>query len=86
MNKRRLPPPQGPSALHGLTLNSYSVGSWCPSRDGTGPATAVGLSLHVQRSEGPEFDLVLRLKTPNAVDVMIQSLLRHKRDVWPDAP
>lgn len=86
MSRKRLPPMRGPSALHGLTLNSYAVGSWCASPDGTGKATAVGLSLEVQWNGEQTFDLVLRLKSPAAVDTLIQQLLRHKRDVWPDSP
>ncbi len=83
MGKRRLPPPTGHEReLFGPTVVSFTVGSWCPSRDGTGPATAVGISIETERHG----DLVLRLKSPRAVDQMIQMLLRHKRDVWPEAP
>lgn len=82
MTQRRLPPPGGPKSLgHGFTIESYEVGSWCPTSDGSGPASAVGLSLNVKGLPV----LVMRLKTPGAVDRMIQSLLRHKRDVWPEA-
>lgn len=86
MNRRRLLPTGGPTALSGVAINSYTVGSWCPTPDGSGPAEAVALSLQVQWRRDEEIDLVLRLKTPQAVDQMIQALLRHKRDVWPDAP
>lgn len=80
---RRLPPMQrGERTLVGLSINSYTVGSWCPTNDGSGPATAVALSLQVEQLG----DVVFRLKTPGAVDILVQSLLRHKRDVWPDAP
>lgn len=84
--KHRLPPPNArTTALLGLRLESYTVGDWCPTQDGTGPATAVGLSLRVAGGSLDGADLVLRLKTPEAVDTLIQSLLRHKRSVWPDA-
>ncbi len=85
--RRRLPPPSRQlHTLTGLSIESYTVGSWCPTPDGTGPATAVGLSLTVVGLAPVPVDLVMRLKTPAAVDNMIQSLLRHKRDVWPEAP
>lgn len=83
----KLPPPErGPLVLHGLAIESYTVGSWCPTSDGTVPATAVALSLHVVGQAEGTADLVMRLKTPAAVDTLIQALLRHKRDVWPEAP
>ncbi len=79
-----LPKPSGPHPLTGLCINSYTVGDWCPTPDGTGPAEAVGLSLNLTLGD-LTFDVVMRLKTPAAVDTMIQSLLRHKRSVWPNA-
>lgn len=82
-----LPPPdRRPHGLTGLSIESYTVGSWCPTSDGTGPATAVALSLKVVGLTSVPCNLVMRLKSPQAVDTMIQSLLRHKRDVWPEAP
>lgn len=79
----RLPPMGGPHPLMGLSIDSYTIGSWCPSPDGTGKPEAVAISLKL--NEFP-CDLVLRLKSPSRVDELIQALLRHKRDVWPDAP
>lgn len=77
-----LPPPgRDPRALMGPNIKSFTVGSWCPTPDGTGPATAVAIGIELTSGH----DLVLRLKTPKAVDDMIQMLLRHKRDVWPEA-
>lgn len=73
--------------LLGLSLESYTIGDWHPTQDGSGPAAAVALSLRV-KSSGPldGADMVLRLRTPQAVDTMIQALLRHKRSVWPESP
>lgn len=86
MAKRRLPPPSKRRvALHGLRINHYTVGDWCPDQDAQEPPIAVGLSLNVTLPNGTAADFVLRLKTPQAVDNMIQSLLRHKRSVWPDS-
>ena len=82
--QRRLPPPGGPRGnLHGITVTEYVVGSWCPTPDGSGPAEAVAIEI---KTNIPEVTFFMRLKTPAAVDEMIQALLRHKRDVWTDAP
>ena len=81
MSKRRLPPMQALGhGLIGPRVHSFTVGSWCPTQDGTGPAVAVAVSIEANLG-----DIVLRLKSPEAVDDMIQMLLRHKRDVWPNA-
>lgn len=81
--KRRLPPSSAMRrGLKGPNVRSYTVGSWCQTPDGSGPATAVAISIEL---EGFDCEMVLRLKTPEAVDTMIQSLLRHKRDVWPES-
>ena len=82
MAKKRLPPAEFcGKPLHGPNLKSYTVGSWCPTSDGSGPPTAVAITLAIEGMP----DIVMRLKTPARVDEMIQMLLRHKRDVWPDA-
>lgn len=71
--------------LSGFKLTGYTVGSWSDTPEEE--PTAVGLSLHVDIDATPApVDFVLRLKTPASVDTLIQSLLRHKRNVWPDAP
>lgn len=66
--------------LVGPRLEGYSIGSWCPSLDGTGKPTAVALTLQVSGLG----DLVLRLKSPRAVDEMIQLLQQYKAEVWSD--
>ena len=86
MAKRRLPPPErNPRPFIGPRLLGYTVGEWCPTPDGTGPAEAVAVALQV-RWDGKDVDIVLRLRTPERVDELIQTLLRHKRGVWPEAP
>lgn len=83
MSRRRLPPPApGAQPLFGPNVKSYGVGSWCPTPDGSGPAEAVAIDIELETGE----HLVVRLRSPRAVDQMIQMLLRHKRDVWPTAP
>ena len=67
----------------GPLTEGFTVGSWCPTPDGSGPVEAVGVSFHLDDDLG---EATLRLKSPSAVDAMIQALLRHKRDVWPEVP
>jgi subtilisin-like proprotein convertase family protein len=71
----------GDRGLVGASVKSFTVGSWVPNQDSSGMAVAVAISIETE-SHG---DLVLRLKSPKAVDDMVQMLLRHKRDVWPGA-
>lgn len=64
-------------------ITEIGVGSWCPTPDGSGPATAV--VLHFKVSDGKdEVEMALRLKTPRAVDELIAMLERHRDDVWPE--
>lgn len=85
MKPYKMPPPEGPSGpLMGPDVESFTVGSWCPTPDGTGPATAVCISIKVTLYRQP-MDLVMRIKSPMELDRIVQMLLRHKRDVWPDA-
>lgn len=76
---------RGEGGLIGPNVESMTVGDWCPTQDGTGPAKAVALSFKVSGLMPVPLDLVFRLKTPTAVDDLIQMLLRHKRSVWPEA-
>ena len=77
-----MPPPESnPRALMGPQVEAFTVGSWCPSSDGTGKPTAVAISIQVAGLG----DIVMRIKSPMEVDRIVQMLLRHKRDVWPEA-
>lgn len=83
----RLPPrDRTPKPLMGLRIVDYTVGDWCPTPDGTGPPEAVAIAMQVAWNQAETMHLVMRLRTPRAVDNLIQALLRHKRSVWPDAP
>lgn len=84
--KRGPPPPERMgNPLLGLQLHSYTVGSWCPTPDGSGTPEAVAVAFDVLLQSGQRTQLVLRLKTPDSVDRLIQCLLRHKREVWPES-
>jgi hypothetical protein len=70
----------GPRGIpDGLTIEEYTVGSWCRSPDGSGKPEAVALCLSVKGLAGP---LVMRLKTRRAVDDMIRALKTHRDDVF----
>lgn len=64
--------------------NYYEVGptvnvfSWCPSSDGTGPATQV--HLHFGRPGSPQ--MVVRFKSAAMLDPVIDALVKHREDVW----
>ena len=80
---RPLPKAHGPTGQRfGLSVTEYTVGSWCPTPDGSGPAEAVAIQIMTNM---PDVSFFMRLKSPAAVDEMIASLERHRRDVWPDA-
>jgi len=67
---------------HGYTIESYSVGSWCPTPDGSGKPVAVSLALNIVGMPV----MVMRLKTRHAVNEMIEALARHRDDVFGAAP
>jgi len=82
MAKRRLPPAEfGGKEMWGRNVESFTVGSWCPTPDGSGPPQAVAIAIELESGE----QLVCRIKTPQRVDEVIQMLLRHKREVWPES-
>lgn len=70
----------GPGPIpDGITIEEYTVGSWCRSPDGSGKPEAVALCLTVKGLPGP---LVMRLKTRRAVDDMIRALKEHRDNVF----
>ncbi len=54
-----------------------STYSWCPSNDGSGPATQV--HVHLLMSFGR---VVVRFKAPESLDAFIAALQKHREDVW----
>ncbi len=78
----RMPPPESnPVGMIGPKIEEFTVGSWCSSQDGTGKPEAVAISIKVADLG----DIVMRIKSPMECDRIVQMLLRHKRDVWPEA-
>jgi hypothetical protein len=54
------------------------VYSWCPTPDGTGPATQV--HLHFGKAPGPIF--VIRFKGSGTIGHLIDALTEHRDNVW----
>lgn len=82
----KIPPPPAnriPENVGGqgyYEIESLHVNSWNPLPDGKGPSTQVHVSVHVKQLPYP---LVMRFKGPNTLGTLIESLERHRNDVWP---
>lgn len=72
--------------LYGLEILDVRVGEWCPTPDGSGSPQAVALALTVAWQQQLPIELVLRLKSPMAVDKLVDSLRTAKTGVWPESP
>lgn len=72
--------------LNGIRILDLQIGSWSPTPDGSGPAEAVALNFQALWNHRWVVDLVLRLKSPRAVDELIAALQKQRADVWPAAP
>lgn len=82
--------PKGPivtkSVIPGVfrDANYYEAGpevhlfSWCPTPDGTGPATQV----HMHVGSPPGNVAYIRFKSPRTLDAVIDALIEHREDVW----
>jgi hypothetical protein len=83
--KKKIPPmnrvPRGLTGV--LRVKEFGVASWCPTPDGSGPAEAVAFHLTFAGPGLGEQEIGLLLKSPEAVDQLVEMLLRHKADVWP---
>lgn len=56
----------------------FDVGSWCPTADGTGPATQV----HLRFGSPPGNVMLIRFKGPGSLDALINALIEHREDVF----
>lgn len=81
---RKLPPasrvPQNLTGLAYYEVESVHVSSYTPLPDGKGLCTELHVSIHMKGGAPP---LILRMKTPESVDLLIAALVRHRNDVWP---
>lgn len=59
---------------------NINVFSWCPTPDGTGPATQVHMVLAVP---GVNANFVMRFHSPHTLTKLIDALVFHRDDVWP---
>lgn len=57
------------------------VASWCPTPDGTGPATQVHLVCSADQAR-----FVVRLKSGKVCDSLIEALQKHRADVFGPPP
>jgi hypothetical protein len=81
--KQADPPSRIPVNTAGLTfheIESVDIASWGPLPDGKGPSTQVHMLIRVSGMPHP---LVMRFKGPDTLDRIIDSLERHRADVWP---
>ena len=62
-----------------IPVKEYMVASWCQMPEGKGQPTQV----HLVLKTSAELPIVLRLKSKDAVDILIEALERHRNDVWP---
>lgn len=74
----KIPPTN--TQLLGPMVDGFTVGQWCSSPDGSGPATAVAVIFNLQQVG----DVMLRLKSRRAVDEMIAALEEHRNAVFGD--
>lgn len=84
--KRPLPPANRiPSDVPPMArIEYYRVASWspAPASDPTGKVEAVVLEIKL---EGLEVPFGVRFRSPAALDELVDALLRHRADVWPEA-
>lgn len=74
-------PTGGHKPIYGnIPLESYTVGSWCPTPDGTGPATAVAIQFSIKDDD---LEFLLRLGSRERVNQFIAALEYYRDDVWP---
>ena len=68
--------------LHGPQVLGVRIGEWCATQDGSGPASAVALTVTIASEDGP-IDLVCRIKSRRGVENVIKALNASADAVWP---
>jgi hypothetical protein len=59
----------------------FNVGSWSPSRVGDVPYLP-STQVHMRIGTPPGICSVVRFKGPELLDAVIDSLIKHREDVW----
>lgn len=76
---------------HGFSPGNYAfydvedieIGQWCRDSLAELPPEQVHLTMNVRGIKAP---LVVRFKGPDTLGALIEQLIQHRREVWPDAP
>src|SRR3982750_3981350 len=63
-------------------VEEWGVYEWHRLPDGQGPPEAV--AFHMKTTDGME--LAMPIGSPEALDQLINMLIRHRLSVWPDVP
>lgn len=72
-------------------MTGYRVVAWCPDKTASKPPDSVAFVLDTDikdllgRKETVPCQMVMRLKTTDAVDELIDSFMRLRAIVWPEA-
>lgn len=62
-----------------VEILSLSIRQWHPDPDGNGRPSQLHLMLKIAES----LPIVLRLKSAEVTDALIEALVRNRQDVWP---
>lgn len=86
MKHRPVPAPEridkNLSDLRMIPSEGYHVYSWSPGKIGENvPSTEVHLAIPVMLG-GARAEIMMRLKSPRALDELVAVLLQHRADVW----
>src|SRR3954449_9690381 len=63
-------------------IEELIVGSWCPLPEGQGLATQVHMMI---KSNIMSVPMVMRFKSRDAINQVIEALSLHRDDVWPES-
>jgi hypothetical protein len=65
-----------------IPISGIEIGSWTPQKDGKGKAEQVHLMIRLRGGEQP---FVMRIKSRQAIQSLIDALILHRDDVWPES-
>lgn len=64
-----------------LEIEEINIAAWCPDDEAKMPAEQVHLSFSLKDAS---FPIVARFKSPETLGVLIEQLIRYRREVWPE--